>query len=414
MTLLACGLNHETAPIALRERVAITADQLPTLLSDLLMEAGIFEAVVLSTCNRTEIYADGESSEALLNVLAQFCCVPFEEIKEMSYHYYDQDMVRHVMRVACGLDAMVLGEPQILGQMKQAISVAEEHAAIGEQLHRLFQQVFSVAKKVRTHTEVGVCPVSVASTAVRLAKEKISNFENACALLVGAGDTIALVIKHLKKQGLNNIMIASRKMEKAQVLAAQFDAQAMRLTDLPEQLKQADLVFTATASSLPILGKGAVETAMQQRDESLCIVDIAVPRDVEAEVAEVENVSLFGIDDLKQVIQENLQNRQHAAQKAEDMIVQETQSYMKWLRSLGSVNTIRALRGWMDSVREEEITKALRLLKGGMTPEQAMRRLANALGNKLMHPPSTKLREASSEGRVEFVEYVHALFDLDD
>ncbi|MAZ78018.1 MAG: glutamyl-tRNA reductase [Legionellaceae bacterium] len=411
--LLACGINHNTADLALRERVAISHERLPVLLAEFLAYPHVSEVALLSTCNRTEIYAEAENAEQLLAILAEACHLEVDALKDVSYQYAEQDMVRHVMRVACGLDSMVVGEPEILGQLKSAVAIADEHAAIGPELSRLFQQVFNVAKRIRTHTEVGVCPVSVASTAVSFAKDIFPELSTANVLLIGAGDTVALTAKHLVKQGAKKIVVASRKLAKAEQLAHQFSGNAIALNRLSDCLPNADIIFTATASTLPILGKGAVETALKKRNKPIVIIDIAVPRDVEPEVAELDQVHLYSIDDLKNAIQSNLQDRQHAAQKAEEMIVHETQHYMNWLRSLISVGTIRALRNWADNLREEELLKAQRSLALGVDPKVALTRMANALSNKLLHPPSVKLREASYNGREEFIAHIQELFDLD-
>jgi glutamyl-tRNA reductase len=414
MALLTCGINHETAELALRERMFISSEQLPLFLTKLLSQQGVFEAVVLSTCNRTEIYAEAAHHPILLKTLADFCRVDFERLSSASYQYVAQDMVRHLMRVACGLDSMVLGEPQILGQLKEAMNVAELNSALGPQLFPLFQQVFAVAKRVRTHTEVGVCPMSVASTAVSLAKDLFPDLSQTKVLLIGAGDTVALTAKHLQKHGATQMMIASRHLEKAQALADQYQATPLYLKDLADYLWKADIVFTATASTVPILGKGAVETALKKRgDRPLLMIDIAVPRDIEPEVAELKNVYLYTIDDLKQVIQVNLINRQHAAQKAEEMIVDATQHYMNLIKAENSIHTLRAFRLWAEELKEQELIKANKLLRQNMDPEEVLRRMANALSNKLMHPPTVKIREAGYEGRTEFVECVHELFDLD-
>lgn len=411
--LLACGINHNTAELALRERVAISHERLPPLLAEFLAYPHVSEVVLLSTCNRTEIYAEAESAQQLLAILAEVCGLEAGVLKDVSYQYAEQDMVRHVMRVACGLDSMVVGEPEILGQLKCAVAIADEHAAIGLELSRLFQQVFNVAKRIRTHSEVGVCPVSVASTAVSFAKDIFPDLNAANVLLIGAGDTVALTAKHLVKQGAANLVIASRKLAKAEQLAQQFSAKAIALNRLSDCLPNADVIFTATASTLPILGKGAVETALKRRNKPMVLIDIAVPRDIEPEVAELDQAYLYTIDDLKNTIQQNLQDRQHAAQKAEEMIVQETQHYMNWLRSLMSVGTIRALRSWVNNLREEELLKAEKSLELGVEPKVVLSRMANALSNKLLHPPSVKLREASYNGREEFVAHVQELFDLD-
>lgn len=415
MTLLACGINHKTAELSLREQVAINPKHIRTLLTDLLKCDGIFEAIVLSTCNRTEIYADSESPEHLLEKLAEHCQIDIEQLQDASYHYYDQDMVRHVMRVACGLDSMVLGEPQIFGQLKSAVSLAEDCHSVGPQLSRLFQQVFHVTKAIRTHSEVGACPVSVASTAVSLAEELLQNISHCTALLIGAGDTAALTGKHLRKKGIKKIIIASRHLDKAQQLAAEIGADAIALPHLNQHLGNADIVFSATASTVPIIGKGMVETALKQRSQQpMVMIDIAVPRDIEPAVDELNCVHLYSIDDLKSIIALNAKSREHAAAKAEEMVIEETKKYMQWLRSLGSVNSIRVFRSWVEELREVEVAKAFRYLQSGIDPAIVVQRLANNLSNKLMHPPSVKVREASQAGRTEFIKHFHQLFDLDD
>lgn len=415
MTLLACGINHETSSLSLRERLFIPKERMAEFISLLLQQKQVNEVVVLSTCNRTEIYAEALQCETLLMRLAEFCGVAVDVLCNASYCYVEQDMVRHLMRVASGLDSMVLGEPQVFGQLKEAVGLAEEQSALGPCLFPLFQQIFSIAKKVRTQTEIGACPVSVASTAVKLAEEVFSDLSQAQVLLIGAGDTVNLVAKHLQARGVTQLMISSRHLEKAEILAAKYQGTALSLQNLSHYLWQADVVFTATASTVPILGKGAVETALKKRNNRLMfMVDIAVPRDIEPEVAELENVHLYTLDDLKKMIQMSMGSRQHAAQKAEEMIAQETQHYMKLLQAQSAVSTLRAFRQWAQELREEELNKAMRLLKQSVEPEEVLKRMASALMNKLMHPPTVKIREASYEGRTEFVEYLNELFDLDN
>lgn len=415
MTLLACGINHKTAELSLREQVAINQQSVGKLIASLLECDGIFEVMVLSTCNRTEIYADGDSPGPLLEKLGQHCQVDLEQLQDVSYHYYDQDMVRHVMRLACGLDSMILGEPQIFGQLKSAVSLSEHYHGLGPQLSRLFQQVFHVAKAIRTHSQVGACPVSVASTAVNLAEEQLGDIKENTALLIGAGDTAALTAKHLNKKGVRKIIVASRHLDKAQQLADIIGAEATELRNLNKYLTEADIVFSATASTVPIIGKGMVETALKNRDQrSILMIDIAVPRDIEPEVNQLSAVHLYSIDDLKNIISLNVKSREHAAGKAEEIVIEETKKYMQWLRSLGSVNSIRIFRSWVEKLREVEVAKAFKYLQTGIDPVIVVQRLSNTLSNKLMHPPSVKVREASKEGRTEFIKHFHQLFDLDE
>ncbi|MCP4473044.1 MAG: glutamyl-tRNA reductase [Gammaproteobacteria bacterium] len=414
MALLACGINHETADIALREQLFIAKDQLAEFLSTLLAQMDIYEAVVLSTCNRTEIYAHGEDSKNLLTALAAWCQMDIATLHDASYHYRDQDVVRHIMRVACGLNSMVVGEPQIFGQVKEAVALAQENDAMGPQLSALFQQVFRLTKKIRTHTEVGACPVSVASTAVKLAESLFPTLQQASVLLVGAGDTAALAAKRLHQQGVAEIMVASRKLGRAAALAACFSGRAMTLAQLPQALIEADIIFSATASTLPILGKGAVESAIAKRDgRPMLMIDIALPRDIEPEVATLASVHLYTIDDLKTIIAESFTHRRHAAEKAEEMIAQATCDYMQLLRAAPSIETLRAFRGWVETLREAELAKAQIMLDSDVDPALVMRRMAVALCNKLMHPPSMKIREAAQEERKLLVKSVHELFDLD-
>ncbi|MEM9243676.1 MAG: glutamyl-tRNA reductase [Pseudomonadota bacterium] len=415
MTLLAYGINHKTADIALRERVAINGSDIAEILSELLGCNAISEAVVLSTCNRTEIYADGKNSDTLLEVLSKYCKLNPKELQDVCYCYQDQDMVRHVMRVACGLDSMVLGEPQIFGQLKTAVAIAQNQNALGQQLSRLFQQVFNVTKMVRTQSKIGACPISVASTAVSLAEDIFPDLGNNTALIIGAGETGALVAKHLKKRHTGKIMIAGRHLNKARQLASEIDGWAIELQQLNHCLAEADIVFSATASPTALLGKTTVENALKYRPgHTLLMIDIAVPRDIEAAVGELDNVRLYTIDDLKNIIALNTKSREHAATKAEEMIIENTKNYMQWLRSLSSDKSIRAFRSQVETLRAREIKKALKRLKAGEPAENIINYLANSLTNKLMHPPSVKLREASRAGRTEFIVHFNQLFDLDE
>lgn len=414
MTLLACGINHKTASLALREQAVITKAQQGELLSELLSSNSVFEAVILSTCNRTEIYADGEDSDILLYTLAQYSQLDIDQLQDVSYHYSEQDVVRHIMRVASGLDSMILGEPQIFGQLKEAVNIAQQHNALGPQLSQLFQQVFNVTKKIRTNTEVGACPISVASTAIKLAEEVFPQLQQAQALLIGAGDTTTLMAKHLAKKGVTQITIASRSLEKAQQLATTVKGLAISLDQLDAHLAQMDIIFSATASNTPVVSKHSVCQALAQRnDRELFMVDIAMPRDIEESVAELDSVHLYNIDDLKSIIELNSKSREHAAAKAEEMIVEQTQHYMQWLRSLGSTNTICAFRSWVEELRKIELEKAYAQLQAGTDPSLTLNRFANSFSNKLMHPPSIKIREASQEGRTDFIKHFHQLFDLD-
>ena len=319
MAFLALGINHKTASVDVRERVAFTPEQLVEALQQLCRLTPSREAAILSTCNRSELYLEQDqlSADEVLRWLADYHRLNLDELRACAYIHQDNDAVRHMMRVAAGLDSMILGEPQILGQMKSAYAVAREAGTVGPLLGRLFQATFSTAKTVRTDTAIGENPVSVAFAAVSLAKQIFADLHRSQALLIGAGETISLVARHLHDQGVKRIVVANRTLERASQLAEQFGAHAVLLADIPQELAHSDIVISSTASQLPILGKGAVERALKQRKHKpMFMVDIAVPRDIEPEVGELDDVYLYTVDDLHEVIEENLKSRQGAAQAA--------------------------------------------------------------------------------------------------
>jgi glutamyl-tRNA reductase len=415
MALLALGINHKTAPIEIREKVAFAPDRLADALHDLVSRPHVTEAAILSTCNRTELYCglDDTDGHVIIDWLKEFHALGGHDLQPFVYNHPDQHAVRHMLRVASGLDSMVLGEPQILGQMKQAFATASSAGTIGKLLGRLFQHTFAVAKQVRTDTAIGSSPVSVAFAAVSLAKQIFSNFEGHTVLLIGAGETIELTARHLKQSGIGRMIIANRTVERAQTVAAEFNAYAIALTDLPNHLAEADIVISSTASPLPILGKGAVETALKQRKHRpMLMVDIAVPRDIEPEVGELEDVYLYTVDDLQEIIQEGLKSRQEAAKQAEEIIDTQVSHFMGWLKSLDAVSTIRAFRETAEVYRTAELEKAQRMLAAGVDPAKVLEQLANNLTNKLMHNPSAQIRQAGYDGRIELIDAARELFNL--
>lgn len=415
MALLAFGINHQTAPVAIRERVAFTPESLLPALQDLTERNTINEAAILSTCNRTEVYCglDAANTDVVLDWLQEFHRLDKKELLPYIYHHPDQYAVRHMLRVASGLDSMVLGEPQILGQMKDAYQIASEAGTIGKMLSKLFQHTFSVAKQIRTDTAIGHSPVSVAFAAVSLAKQIFGDLSGLCVMLIGAGETIELAARHLKESGIGRIIIANRTQERAQALARQFDGYAIALSEMPKHLAEADIVISSTASTLPILGKGSVESALKQRKHRpMFMVDIAVPRDIEAEVDELNDVYLYSVDDLREIIQENLQSRQDAAIQAEEIIDTQVEHFMGWVRSLDSISTIRAFRGQAERLRDETLARAMQQLQRGDTPEDVMQELARLLTNKLTHIPSAHMRQASYDGRNELLDAIRELYDL--
>jgi glutamyl-tRNA reductase len=415
MSLFVLGLNHTTAPVAIRERLTFGPDIVVAALRALVDQAGVSEAVVLSTCNRTELYvsAEPDSGDALRRWIAEFHGIEPAEVAPYLYQHKDHAAVKHLLRVASGLDSLVLGEPQILGQVKEAFQTASDAGAIGKILRRLFQHSFTAAKQVRTDTGIGDSPVSVAFAAVSLARQIFADVSEQTALLIGAGETIELAARHLHQHGIGNLIVANRTVARAQDLADQFGAEAVSLTEIPNQLARADIVIASTASPLPILGKGTVERALKQRrHRPIFMVDIAVPRDIEPEVDELADIYLYTVDDLQEVIQENMRSRQQAAEQAVEIIDFQVEEFMAWLRSLDAVDLIQGYRAHAQSIRDEVLDKAQRLLDNGRPADEVLKFLANTLTNKLLHTPSTQMRAAGSAGQRELLEAANALFGL--
>jgi len=417
MPFFTLGISHLTAPVAVRERMSFTPEQIPASLRAILGLPGVREAIILSTCNRTEIYAEleGEDGAALAHWLAAERSADDPDVHTRFYRHQGDAAMQHLFRVACGLDSQILGEPQILGQIKDAYELARPSRAAGQRLHRLFQFSFAVAKQVRTETHIGDNPVSIAYAAVRLARQVFASFDKLTVLLIGAGETIELVARHLHEHGTRRMIIANRTVSRAHELAGQFQAYAIGLDEITAHLGEADIVIASTGSPDPILHKRDVEAAFRGRKHRpLLIVDIAVPRDVAADVAGMEDVYLFTIDDLHKVVEENLRSRRVAAQEAETMIRAHVDRFNEQLRGLEAVPAIRALREHAASLRDQTLEQARQRLAQGEAPEQVLRFLADTLSNRLMHAPTARLRQAANEGREESIREIHALFGLDD
>ncbi len=417
MTLLTLGLNHKTAPVDIRERVTFGPDIVVAALRSLCERPGIEEALILSTCNRTELYCALDSSglDEVSRWLAEFHGLELETISPYLYSHQEKAGVKHLLAVACGLDSMVLGEPQILGQVKQAYQTARDASSVGKLLSRQFQHTFSVAKQVRTDTAIGHSPVSVAFSAVSLARQIFSELASQTALLIGAGETIELAARHLHQHGIGRIIVANRTIERAHNLANQFDGYAIALTEIPSHLFEADIVISSTASPLPVLGKGTVESALKKRrHQPMFMVDIAVPRDIEPEVAELTDVYLYTVDDLQEVIEENMRSRQEAAEQAQEIIELHAEEFMGWLRSLDAVGMVQDYRQQAEKMRNEVLQRALRQLHNGKSPEEAMEFLAHTLTNKLLHTPSAQIRQAGFDGQMELLEAANTLFQIKD
>lgn len=400
MTVLALGINHKTASVELREKLAFTPERLPEALLSVQNDAGCDEGVILSTCNRTEIYGFGEKTDAahVISWLANFHQVNELELKEHVYIYRDIAATKHLMRVASGLDSMVLGEPQILGQVKQAFQEAKASGAVQTYFERMFQQVFSVAKKVRTDTEIAVNAVSVAFAAVTLAKQVFGSFDDKKVLLVGAGETIELVAKHIFEQGAQDIVVANRTISRAQAVAEQFSAKVCTISEIPEQMKNADVVISSTASTLPIIGKGMVENVFKQRKHKpMFLVDLAVPRDIEPQVAELDDAYLYTVDDLQEIVARNMQARTEAAEEAEVIVEDKASMFDDWLKSLDSVDLIKEYRVQSLALKDELLERAINQIQAGNDTEQVLRELANKLTNKLIHAPTSALKDAAEK-----------------
>ncbi|ETI60323.1 glutamyl-tRNA reductase [Marinomonas profundimaris] len=401
MPLITVGVNHKTAPVSIRERVAFAPEKMIDALSSLISEKKASEAVIVSTCNRTELYCAIEDVSQVDDVIAwlgEYHGIALSDLQQYCYTHMEDDSVRHIMRVASGLDSLILGEPQILGQVKSAYAVSQEGASIGPKLESLFQRAFSVAKRVRTDTAIGENPVSIAFAAVSLAQRIFADIRNSTALLIGAGQTIELVARHLKENGIKRIIVANRTLARAESLAHELNAEAIMLGEIGDYLSQADIVISSTASQLPIIGKGMVERATSKRRHSpMLLIDIAVPRDIEPEVEEVNDAYLYTVDDLHSVIEENVRARQDAAKAAEEMIDEGVDSYRRVVESRKVSDLIVTFRQSAETMKNTELEKALKSLEMGHSPEQVMNKLAHGLMNKLIHAPTRYLRDAGAD-----------------
>ena len=416
MTFYALGINHQTASVEVRERLAFDSDLVGTALREAQASGLVEEIVILSTCNRTEMYcASSAGTEVLLKWLAEFKGIDADEVMSAFYCYTEEQAARHMMMVASGLDSLVLGEPQIFGQMKSAYGTAADANTLGSNLHGLFQQVFSAAKRVRSETAIGENAVSVAYAAVSLAQQIFSNLAEDTALLVGAGETIQLVARHLKERGIKKILVANRTLERGAALAAEIGGETLLLSQIPEYLPRADIVITSTASPLPIIGKGMVEQALRVRKHKpMLIVDIAVPRDVEPQVEQLSDVFLYTVDDLKEVIDAGMRSREQAASLARDIIEEEVRTFSAEQRALSAVATIKQFRTQIGELVDSELAKAKQQLDKGQDARVALERFAHSLSNKFMHEPTRALKAAGRENDGELLTALRRLFALSD
>ena len=413
MQLFALGINHHTAPLSVREQVTFDLARLPLALNDLLHAKPVREAAILSTCNRTELYCAAEKAEAAADWLAEYHDLSPSRIRPYLYQYPQRDAVRHMFRVASGLDSMVLGEPQILGQMKQAARMAEEAGTLGTLLNKLFQRTFAVAKEVRSTTAIGANIVSMAAASVHLSARIFEDLRKQQVLCIGAGEMIELCAAHFAGQNPARLTIANRTIERAETLAARFSGDAMRLDELGDRLADYDIIVACTASPLPIVGLGMVERALKlRRHRPMVMVDLAVPRDVEEEVGRLDDVFLYTLDDLGQIVEQGLESRQAAVVEAEAIIDGQVHDFLQWVDAREVVPMIRALRDNAERSRRHELEHALKLLRRGDDPAQVLDVLSRGLTNKLLHGPTNALNQAEGDERARMAELVSRIFRL--
>lgn len=414
MQLTAVGLNHQTAPLSIREKLAFAAACLPEAVRNLARSNAATEAVILSTCNRTELYCVGDSEE-IIRWLADYHSLPIEEISPYLYTLGMQETVRHAFRVACGLDSMVLGEPQILGQIKDAVRVAQEQESMGKKLNALFQKTFSVAKEVRTDTAVGENSVSMASASVKLAEQIFPDIGDLNVLFIGAGEMIELVATYFAAKSPRLMTVANRTLARAQELCDKLgvNAEPCLLSDLPAILHEYDVVVSSTASQLPIVGKGMVERALKQRQSMpLFMLDLAVPRDIEAEVGDLNDAYLYTVDDMVNIVQSGKEARQKAAAAAETLVSEKVAEFVRQQQGRQSVPLIRALRDEGEKARKQVLENAMKQLAKGATAEEVLERMSIQLTNKLLHSPTQTLNKAGEEDK-DLVHAVAQIYHLD-
>jgi len=418
MQIFALGINHHSAPLDVRERLAFQPTQLTDALRDLLRQKPVREAAILSTCNRTELYCAAEAQDRLpaqaAAWLADYHHLPGSDLEPYLYTHPQRDAVRHVFRVASGLDSMVLGEPQILGQLKQAARAAEEAGTLGTLLSKLFQHSFAVAKEVRSTTAIGANIVSMAAAAVHLAARIFERIADQRVLFVGAGEMIELAAAHFCGERPRAVAVANRTCERAEELAARFHGEAMPLDRIGDRLHEFDIVVSCTASPLPIIGLGMVERALKaRRHRPMVMVDLAVPRDIEAEVGRLDDVFLYTVDDLAQIVEAGIESRQAAVIEAETIIDRQVEQFLHWVGSRDVVPLIRALRASAEEARQHEVEQALRRLRRGDDAQQVIETLSRCLTNKLMHGPTQALNSAEDEERAALARLIGRIYRLD-
>jgi glutamyl-tRNA reductase len=417
MQLYVIGVNHTTAPLNIRENVAFNSEHLGSALRELTSHDAT-EAAILSTCNRTELYCKAENPERPINWLSQYHKLESSSIQPYIYTLPNDEAVKHAFRVASGLDSMVLGEAQILGQFKQSVKIAQDAGTLGTLLHKLFQRTFEVAKEVRTNTDIGANSISMSAAAVKLAQRIFGDIREQKVLFIGAGEMIELCADHFSAQKPKSITVANRTLERGTALAEKISsqgvkAQAILLNDLPDCFAEFDIVITSTASQLPIVGLGMVESAIKaRRHRPIFMVDLAVPRDIEAEVAQLDDVFLYTVDDLAQVVTDGMANRQEAAVGAEIIVSTRVDLFMQWAKKRDAVPTIKALRDQAEATRQIELEKALKLIQKGESAEKVLEALSSALTNKFLHAPSHALNQAHGDEHTKLEDIIKQIYQI--
>ena len=393
------SVNHAKAPVAVRERVAFAPNQLSDKLKELASLDTVEACVILSTCNRAEIYAiinDDQPTEILSDFLANTHDIPRMEIDPYLDYFEDNLALDHICNVACGLDSLVMGEPQILGQLKDAYHGAKEAGTLNKLLEKLFQHAFSTAKKVRTDTQIGSSPVSIAYCAVKLSEKIFADLSEQTVLLIGAGEMIELCAQHLNQKGVNNMIVANRTIENAQKIASEYDAKAISLKQFSSINHEADIIISSTAASVPIIGKGLIESALKMRKHKpIFMLDIAIPRDIEPEVGQLNDVYLYTIDDLEQVVSDNIDSREKEKTLAQEIIVKQSQVFNQWLEVQPNEEVVQSYRSSANHIKEQVVVDALKRLNNGGDSEQIIKKLADQLTNKLLHTTFKNIKQTS-------------------
>lgn len=412
MAFVVYGLNHKTAPIDVREKIALLMTANAGLLHRLIALESINEVMVLSTCNRTEIYCDTHHPECLMSELSEALRCPLHDVAPYVYLLHNEQAIRHILRVACGLDSMMLGEPQILGQLKRAYQEAYTARTVNHQLRHIFQSLLSSAKRIRTLSGVGNNPVSVAYAAAQLILQQFKDLTEVSIFIIGSGETATLVAKYLHQQGARRFMIANRTHEHAQLLATRFNGQALSITDIPHYLSQADVVISATACPLPFINKSMVERALASHQNTfMFLLDLSIPRDIEADVAELEHIRLYNIDDLHQIISEGMEERRAAAVHAEQLIDTEMAQFVDWKRAVKANKIIVDYRHHMKNLATHELARAQKKLTSGECQHSVLNELCERLVNKLTHLPTQGLRQVALDERSDLIDLVQYLFN---